>query len=134
MAGGYEINPLINMRNILLVASGGAVGSVLRYLLHRLLYDVKPNIFPLGTFVVNIAGCFLIGIVAGYSYSHLPLSPEWKLLLITGFCGGFTTFSAFSYEGVELIQQQRFIVFFVYFAASICLGLAATFAGLWLTK
>ena len=121
-------------RNLLLVAAGGAVGSVLRYMLHKFLYDLTPTPFPYGTFAVNIIGCLLIGILYGLFVADGVGTNSLKLLLITGFCGGFTTFSAFTLEGMALLQQQRFITFFVYFAASICLGLAATFAGAWLTR
>lgn len=82
-----------------LVALGGATGSVLRFLMQRAFNSAA---FPHGTFIVNLAGCFFIGIVWGYAFRNL-LSENGRLLLATGFCGGFTTFSAFTQESVQLL-------------------------------
>jgi CrcB protein len=113
------------MMNLLLVGLGGAAGSMLRYG-HQLWLNGHP--FPYGTFLVNICGCFLIGLLAGVSFRN-SLSTSYNALLITGFCGGFTTFSAFSIENWELIKQNRWVLFSLYTSGTLLLGLMATFAG-----
>lgn len=110
--------------NYLLIALGGAAGSLLRYGCSRWLNN--PS-FPYGTLVVNIVGSFLIGLF--WAILSKQADDTKRLLLITGFCGGFTTFSAFSLEGLQLLEQSKFAVFFLYTFATIFLGLAATYTG-----
>jgi fluoride exporter len=110
--------------NLLLVALGGALGSVLRYGCSRLL---NGPAFPFGTLAVNLIGSFLIGLLWA-AFTKETDEPR-RLLLIAGFCGGFTTFSAFSLEGLQLLQQTKFAVFFLYTFATVSLGLAATYIG-----
>jgi len=117
---------------ILLVALGGSAGSVIRYLIGRLLPVTNPASFPFGTLVVNITGCLLIGIFYGLSVKQDWMTANMRLLLMTGFCGGFTTFSAFTLEGMNLLNNQQLILFLLYFAVSIIVGLSATFLGYWL--
>ena len=114
------------MKTLLLVALGGGIGSISRYLISIAL----PNSnFPWGTFVVNITGAFLIG----FFFSVLDRSNETlRLLLITGICGGFTTFSAFSLENLQLIQHQQWILALSYIFGSLILGLLATFLGIYI--
>ena len=95
------------IKNALLVALGGAVGSALRYVIQSSFHSKFPNLFPYGTFVVNILGCLLIGILMGFAVQQKALSPQANLLLIAGFCGGFTTFSAFAYEGNTLLLRKQ---------------------------
>lgn len=121
-------------KNILLVALGGSLGSTLRYIAQKFISTSFPGAFPLGTFLVNITGCLLIGILYSVSIKHQQISEEIRLLLMTGFCGGFTTFSAFTLEGMQLIQQEKFLIFFLYFALSVLTGLLATFAGAWIGR
>jgi CrcB protein len=110
--------------NLLLIAIGGAAGSLLRYGCSRWLN--APG-FPFGTLTVNLVGSFLIGVlVANFS---AEADAEKRFLLITGFCGGFTTFSAFSMESLQLLQQSKFTTFFLYTFATIVFGLLATYAG-----
>ena len=113
------------MQSLLLVGLGGAAGSMLRYLFQKWCNNIQ---FPYGTLGVNMAGCFLIGIFWSMVLKD-QLTEEWRLLLMTGFCGGFTTFSAFTLEGLQLLQQQRWVSFLVYTVLSITAGLLATFAG-----
>lgn len=117
------------IRNFLLVGLGGALGSMLRFYCQKWIAPFNPVSFPIGTFAVNIIGCFLIGYFYGISQRSNTFSIELQFLLMTGFCGGFTTFSAFTQEGLMLLQQQRITIFFLYFAASVLVGLGATFLG-----
>jgi len=119
------------IKNLLLVGLGGAAGSMLRFLCQRWIGPFNPTGFPYGTFAVNIVGCLLIGFFYGLATRNNSFSIELQFLLMTGFCGGFTTFSAFTQEGLILLQQQRITIFFLYFAASVLAGLGATFLG-WL--
>lgn len=121
-------------KDILWVGLGGALGSVARYLTYKYLTQLYPHAFPTGTFVINILGCFLIGLFFGIANKHQYFTPAFRLLLMTGFCGGFTTFSAFTLEGIQLLNQQRFVIFTMYFAFSVLFGLLATFTGVWLTR
>jgi CrcB protein len=104
---------------------GGAAGSVLRLLCQRAFNH--PG-FPYGTLMINIAGCLLIGILFGLLQKN-NLSANLYLLLASGFCGGFTTFSAFSQESMQLLMQQRWALFLFYTLVSITAGLLATFTG-----
>ena len=115
------------IRNIILVGIGGSAGSVIRYLISQIL---KTNNFPLSTFLINCTGSFIIGIAMALSLKYAGFNDNWKTLIATGFCGGFTTFSAFSYENVTMLQQGKITLSFFYIFSSIILGLLATFAGL----
>ncbi|MEO5799049.1 MAG: fluoride efflux transporter CrcB [Gemmatimonadales bacterium] len=110
------------------VAVGSAIGGVARYLM-TLLVQPRDVAFPLGTLAVNILGCFLIGAIAQYSLAPGRLSPELRVLLISGFCGGFTTFSTFSFESLELIQAGAWSRALVYALASVGVGIAAVYVG-----
>ena len=85
-------------KNVLFVAAGGAVGSVLRYLIATNIHKSYPNFAPYGTFIVNVTGCLLIGLLMGWVAAQKLMSPQLQLLLIAGFCGSFTTFSTFAHE------------------------------------
>ena len=113
-----------------MVGIGGFVGSVLRYLVSLAFAGWLGSPFPFATFAVNIAGCFVIGILFGLSERAGVLSPELRALLMVGFCGGFTTFSAFSVESVALIESRHFFELTLYIGFSVALGIAATFAGI----
>ena len=117
-------------RNILLVGIGGFVGSVLRYLVSLAFAGWLGSPFPFATFTVNIIGCFLMGILFGLSERSGVLSPEMRALLMAGFCGGFTTFSAFSVESVALIEARHLRELFLYVGLSVVLGLGATYAAI----
>lgn len=122
------------MRNILLVGLGGGAGSIFRYLCQKWFAENYSHSFPWGTFAVNVTGCFLIGIFWGLSFRSFDSNEQWKLLLMTGLCGGFTTFSAFTLEGIGLLREQKTGLFFLYLAGSILVGLAATYAGMKLSR
>lgn len=122
------------IRALLLVGTGGFLGSISRYLSSRFLQNIFPSAFPFGTFVVNITGCFLIGLIYGFSERSSLLTPGWKMFLAVGFCGGFTTFSTFANENLALIRDGEFFYFLVYTGLSVFLGIAATFLGVIITK
>jgi CrcB protein len=122
------------LKNILLVGLGGSIGSIARYLCQRYFYEWQPHPFPFGTLIVNIVGCFLIGAFYSLAEKGDLLTPELRLFLTTGICGGFTTFSAFAYENVTLLKSGDFIYFGLYVALSVVIGIAATFAGVALLK
>jgi CrcB protein len=122
------------IKNILLVGLGGSIGSILRYVCQRWFSLNYPHHFPWGTFVVNISGCLLIGIFWGLSFKSFTTNENWKLFLMTGLCGGFTTFSAFTLESIGLLKDQRPGYFFSYVIGSVVLGLLATYAGMKLIR
>lgn len=122
------------IKNILLVGLGGCLGSMARYLCQRWFLLNYPHHFPWGTFAVNISGCLLIGIFWGLSFKSFAENESWKLFLMTGLCGGFTTFSAFTLEGIGLLKEQRLFLFFSYVVGSVVLGLFATYAGMKLIR
>jgi CrcB protein len=111
--------------SILLVGLGGAGGSILRYLLQRM-FDVSH--FPYGTLAVNILGCLLIGILWGF-LSKNNLTEVAGILLMSGFCGGFTTFSAFTYESIQLLIENKWFLFFTYTMISVAGSMMATYLG-----
>jgi len=115
--------------NILLVAVGGAVGSVGRYLCQRWINESYQHSFPLATFLVNITGCLLIGILYALGEKGNILSQQTRLLLITGFCGGFTTFSTFAFESMGLLRTGDLFYFLLYIIGSVILGIIAVYLG-----
>ncbi len=118
------------MKTILIIGLGGGIGSISRYLIGGYITRHITTTFPAaGTFVVNITGCFIIGLLFGVAGRQAWLTPEWRLFLITGICGGYTTFSTFSYESIELFRQGNYVYFLLYVLFSVLLGLLATVAG-----
>ena len=122
------------IKNILLVGLGGSLGSIARYLTKKWFAANFLQAFPWGTFVVNSIGCFLIGLFWGLNFKSIDNNENWKLFLLTGICGGFTTFSAFTLERIGLVKEQKLFLFFSYVAASVVIGLLATYIGIRLTK
>ncbi len=121
------------MKQALLVFLGGGFGSTLRFLISKYLNPQIQNFF-LGTFLVNIIGCLLIGIILGLSAKENVFSRNTTLLLASGFCGGFTTFSAFAFEKHSLLKGGDFLNFSIYTLSSIIVGIMAVALGLWLSK
>ena len=113
------------IRNILLVALGGAIGSVCRYLLS----GINVASWPWGTFAVNILGSLFIGLLVGLVSKGI-VSPEIKLLLVTGFCGGFTTFSTFANESFSMMKAGDALQMALYLAASVVIGILAVWLGM----
>lgn len=117
-------------RNIFFVAIGGMLGSVGRFLLVGLIANSLPYVFPFGTFLVNILGCFVMGAAVGIAERYTGFSSEWRIFLTAGLCGGFTTFSAFAFENVQLLLDKNYGTFALYSFASFAVCVAAALAGL----
>ncbi|MFN8334005.1 MAG: fluoride efflux transporter CrcB [Cyclobacteriaceae bacterium] len=118
------------MKQVLFVGLGGAAGSMLRYLTNVITLRYYSANFPLATFIVNVAGCFLAGLIFGSITQETAEAQNLKVLLITGFCGGFTTFSAFALENVRLMNSGNFSTAVLYTGLSIVTGLLAAWLGL----
>ena len=122
------------IKSFLIVGLGGAAGSMLRYAVQKIFNVQNAGVFPTGTLLVNIAGCFLIGVLWSIASRSLSWNEEIKLLLMTGFCGGFTTFSAFTLEGIGLLKESKTTLFVIYVVASVFGGLLATLIGIRIFK
>lgn len=116
--------------SFLFVGLGGALGAICRYSLS--LITIKAD-FPLMTFITNLLGAFFIGLIAGFASKNKSVSPSLILFLKTGFCGGFTTFSTFSLEAWNLIQNQKYATAGLYAGLSLILCVAGVAAGMWLS-
>jgi CrcB protein len=121
------------MRVLLLIGTGSFIGGVLRYSLSQFIQTKFLSAFPFGTLGVNILGCFTIGLVFALS-ERTNMSPEVRLFLATGICGGFTTFSAFSNETFSLMRDGQFLYASAYITTSVLFGVLATFFGYSLLK
>jgi fluoride exporter len=121
-------------RHIILVAVGGAAGCVLRFLTTVLTIRYFSGHFPLATYVANILGCFLIGLFSGLFMGSDTSNVQLRLLLITGFCGGYTTFSTFSAENLALMNNNNFSLALINIFASVIAGLIAVWLGLTVAK
>ena len=106
------------------------LGSVARYLVQLAALRLGASAFPAGTLAVNVLGSFVIGLVYGWSQKAGDPAPAWRLFLTTGFCGGFTTFSAFSLESISLLKSGNLSYTFLYICGSVLSGLGACLAGL----
>ena len=114
---------------LLIIGTGGFVGSISRYLVQQLMQEKFDTTFPVGTMAVNILGSFIIGLVYALSEKGDVLSPEWRLFLAVGICGGFTTFSSLAYESFQMIKLEQFFFVALYMGLSLFLGLIATYLG-----
>lgn len=121
------------MKQLILVFIGGGFGSALRFLIGKWLNSSETGI-PYGTFTANILGSLLIGIILGLAAKNDSLTQNQTLLLATGFCGGFTTFSTFAYENHVFLKSGDFMHFAIYTIASFIVGFLAVFLGMYLAK
>lgn len=122
------------IKSILIVGCGSFVGGALRYLISTLMKNECTSSFPIGTLFVNILGCFLIGVIYGLFVRYSTTSHMLCLLLTTGFCGGFTTFSTFANESLQMLQAGNVGGFIGYVAASVILGILLVLFGYNLVK
>lgn len=121
------------MKQVLLVFLGGGIGSALRYAIGRI-FNTSSAGYPWGTFSVNIIGSLLIGVFMGIALKNNNLSENQTLLLVTGLCGGFTTFSAFAYENQQFLKEGDLTSFAIYTLGSLSLCILAVFLGLVISK
>ncbi len=116
-------------KDLLIVGFGSFIGGVTRYVTIQIIHKFINTNFPLGTLVVNLLGCFLIGILYGLFDKGSIMSAEIKLFLIVGICGGFTTFSSFTYETISLVNDSEVLYLMVYMGMSIFTGISMTLIG-----
>lgn len=117
----------------ILIFVGGGLGSILRYVIGKYLNNLEQSI-PYGTFLVNIFGSLLIGIILGLSIKNQSLTQNQILLFATGFCGGFTTFSAFAFENVQFLKNGDYFNFFIYTLGTLLVGFIFVFLGMFFVK
>jgi len=122
------------IKNVILVAIGGASGSVLRYIISVITVKYSNTIFPIATFSVNIIGCLLIGLFLGFLNRNNYINNDLYLVFVTGFCGGFTTFSAFAQENLRLIETNNIITATIYTLLSVIIGIFLVWLGYTLNK
>lgn len=117
------------VKSLVIVGFGGFIGTVARFLVSRYFQVSFASVFPWGTFIVNILGCLMIGLIYGFTEKGGALSPETRLFLTVGICGGFTTFSTFSNDAFLLLRQEEWFRFSLYASFSFFLGLLAVYVG-----
>ena len=117
------------MNKYLLVMVGGGLGSLARYVLSTEINNRILGRFPIGTIAVNVTGSFLIGLLMVLLTEGFQLNPNWRLLLVVGFLGGYTTFSTFEFETLQLLQSGRPLLAILYVSSSVTIGLLAVWGG-----
>jgi fluoride exporter len=124
----------VNILNVFLIAIGGALGSVARYMLSTFVLRATGTLFPLGTFVVNVIGCLVFGAIVGAASQRVQLAPALRLFLLTGILGGFTTFSSYAFESFTLVRDGQFLWASLNIAGQVIAGLAGMWAGYVITN
>ncbi|WP_262249433.1 fluoride efflux transporter CrcB [Parapedobacter soli] len=122
------------IKQLLLVGIGGGIGSMLRFLVSVITNRFVQGAFPWPTLLVNLTGCFLIGILVGIFAQPPYTDNNMRFLLITGFCGGYTTFSTFANENLLLIESQQALLAVGYTLLSVVLGIALVWVGMWVSQ
>lgn len=122
------------LRTILIVGAGGFIGSVMRYLVQYFVEKAVEHGFPWGTFVANIVGSFIIGIVFGLAQKGNLLSAEWRMFLAVGICGGFTTFSSFAYNNLTMLKEEAYGQLIWNIGGSLFFGMLAVYLGMILVR
>jgi fluoride exporter len=123
------------MRLLIMIACAGAVGALSRYGISTAMSKTFASTgFPFGTLTVNIIGCFIIGLVMHIGLNSDIISEDWRTAITVGFLGALTTFSSFSYETIKLIEKTEYTMAFSNIAVNVIVGIAATFAGLFIAK
>ncbi|HCT93977.1 MAG: camphor resistance protein CrcB [Bacteroidetes bacterium GWE2_39_28] len=117
------------LRTILFIGTGGFLGTVARFLISKFSQQMFQTTFPLGTMIVNLTGCFLLGVIYGLMERGEVFSSDVRLFLTVGFCGGFTTFSTFAFENANMLRDGNFTQVAFYTGISVLLGIAALIAG-----
>lgn len=122
------------LKTLLIVGAGSFTGGVLRYLVSKLLQNIGSQSFPISTFLVNLIGCFAIGLFYGLFERNNLMNPDVRLFLTVGLCGGFTTFSTFINESYQLIKEDNFLYLFAYTSFSLLGGLLVLYLGYTIIK
>jgi fluoride exporter len=124
----------VNVALVIYVALGGALGSVARFLLSHLVHRYAAAGFPYGTFTVNIIGCAAFGLIIGFAENRIALTPAIRAFFLVGVLGGFTTFSAFTFDTIELLRTAAFLRAAINVLGQITIGLAALWLGFVVAK
>ena len=115
---------------ILLIAIFGAVGTLARYGLQGFVHAKAGGTFPWGTLIINLTGCFFLGLVGQFTLNRMVISPDWRVAIAVGFFGGYTTFSSFGWETAKMLEEGAWIPASAYVGASVVAGLLLSVAGI----
>lgn len=115
---------------LFLIAIFGAVGTLARYGLQGLVQIRVPSVFPYGTLLVNLSGCFLLGLIGQFALNRMAISPDWRVAITVGFFGGYTTFSSFGWETAKMMEDGEWLRATTYVGASVIFGLLLSVAGI----
>jgi CrcB protein len=125
-----SITALVAHLRLILIAVFGAVGTLARYGIQALLQVRSVGTFPYGTLLVNLSGCFLLGLIGQLTLNRLVISPDWRTAIAVGFFGGYTTFSSFGWETAKMLEDGKWLPATTYVAASVVVGLLLSIAGI----